>query len=516
MSNNDDKKDSKTGDRKSSGPTPVKRSRKRQASRPPTINVEAVHVEAEKAESKAAQSKPKPTKSDSTDKAKPDTAKQPQSKTEAKTAGVKPDSFGLKDISEHFGYRELALSAVTGAAVSIVLFTGIFGVSFFTSDNKDIESEIADLTRQVSTLKVLADNPPASQANKDAIKALRQQVEDLSNRPRDTQVEQVNEVIKSLKDSIAKLQKNPVDSAALTKLAARLNTLENKTTKALSSAEISIQRATQLEEAVKAAGETIRGSTDGTQGSIAAQNLRLAGIEAQVKRLSDTITNLEKKVSKNAKMAVIEKDLAQLKEGLSSIDRSLSSLDQKTSLRLSKLEQNNITEDISRLTALSFAIENLVRAVEAGGPFERELNTVTDALKQNEKLGELQDIAKTGIRSVASLQEDFKPVLRAILAAEDNDTAPGVVGSLVGTAKSLIRIRRVGEIEGDSREAIIARLEARVKAGDLAAALISAKKLKGASAKAAEGWVKVVEKRLMTIKLIKSIRNEVITNLGSN
>ena len=53
----------------------------------------------------------------------------------------------------------------------------------------------------------------------------------------------------------------------------------------------------------------------------------------------------------------------------------------------------------------------------------------------------------------------------------------------------------------------------RVNAGNMAAALAEAKKLKGASATAAASWVDLVEERVKTIEFINELRNEVISGL---
>ena len=59
-----------------------------------------------------------------------------------------------------------------------------------------------------------------------------------------------------------------------------------------------------------------------------------------------------------------------------------------------------------------------------------------------------------------------------------------------------MQIRKVGEVAGDSTEAIIARTEARLQAGDLAGTLREAGALKGDARKTAEPWMAKLTARL--------------------
>jgi len=502
MSNSDDKKGSKAGEQKSSTPKPLKRARKRQASRPPTIEGEAVRLEAETAEKTApgngnrenVRSKPVDNNSGKV---------KPQAENDKSKAG-----FAIfSDTPSQLSHRDLALSASIGAAVSIVLLAGVLGVQFFSSDQQELENRIAALSAEIFTLNDLVKNPPASQSNTKAISLLTQQVGELAKQPEAPLIMKISKQIKAIETSIAELPNPAVGATDLKNLSARLDALNLKAEKIKASAENANRRADIVEQAVKAADEAIKGSTDGIQGSTVAQNLRLANIQDRLKRLSET---LEKTTSGLAnKIETLDGLVTGANSALESSRAVASSLDE----RLIRLEQDDKSESTGRLATLSFALENLLQKVKSGEGFSKELNIVSVALPRNVQLEKLNDRAAAGVKSVAWLQREFTLVLRTVLAAEDTIAAPGVMAKLVGTAKSLIRIRRVGDVEGDSREAIIARLETRVKAGNMAAALGEAKKLKGASAKAAAGWVGLVEERVKTIEFINELRNEVISGL---
>jgi hypothetical protein len=532
MSKSDDKKDAKNADQKAPGTKPLKRNRKRQASRPPTINVEAVRVEAETGKEKSVKKNQK-----AKDKVTPEVKEQSKvsgsSKSGFDAAKPKSGKSAIKGGSGEFGYRALALSAATGAVASIVLLTVIFGLKSFSSDRKDVEQNIADLSGKINSLNTSVDNSRASQlTNTNTIKALNLQIESLTTRLQEGQFGKNADRIKTLEEALAKLKKPEINAAELKGLSDRVGVLAREIKAAKSAAEKSIRRATLVEKAIKEAVKTNEGLTNGTQGLSVAQTLRLTDMEAQVKRLSENLDRLNSQAAPNPRLPEFEKIVSGLQEGISSVESGIRMLDGrvaktnktmttsnaatlKQEQRISALEKVDRSTDIGRLTALSFALENLVRKIESGDVFKRELDIVTAAIPQSSPLEKLKKQASSGVSSIAQLQRRFILVLPTILTTEDAPAPTGVMGMFVASAKSLVRIRRVGEIEGEDREAIIARLEVRVKAGDLKAALVEAKKLKSTSAQAVKVWVEAVENRLETIELIKNIRNDVISNLGS-
>ncbi len=520
MSNSDNKKSGKAGGQKTSAPKPLKRVRKRQASRPPTIEGEAVRLEAKTAE-KTAHGNGAGEKV----KSEPVNKNSEKVKTHADSDKSKGGPGILENTPSQLSNRDLALSASIGAAVSIVLLAGVLGARFFSSDQQELENKIAALSAEIVTLNALVKNPPASQSNADAIDLLTRQVSELAKQSDAPLIMKISRQIKAIETSLAELPNPAVGVTELKTLSARLDALDAKAEEAKTSAENANRRADSVEQAVKAADEAIKGSTDGLQGLTIAQNLRLANLEDRLKRLSENLQRLKGNTFDSSRVAKLEKVTTDLSSKIKTQDELLATVNSalassKTAWstlekQLTRLEQKDKSDATGRLAALSFAMENLLQKVGSGENFVKELAIVSAALPKNTQLEKLKDQARTGVKSIAWLQREFASVLRAVLAAEDMAADPGLMAKLVGTAKSLIRVRRVGEVEGDSREAIIARLETRVNAGNMAAALREAQKLQGASAKAAAGWVGLVEERVKVIEFINDLRNEVISGLES-
>ncbi|HEX6980927.1 MAG TPA: mitofilin family membrane protein, partial [Alphaproteobacteria bacterium] len=67
---------------------------------------------------------------------------------------------------------------------------------------------------------------------------------------------------------------------------------------------------------------------------------------------------------------------------------------------------------------------------------------------------------------------------------------------LLDRLTSLVTIRRIGEVDGDTPEAVVARAERRLAADDLAGAVAELERLQGAPAAAAGSWLADARARL--------------------
>ena len=364
MSTSDDKAGGKAGEQKPSAPKPLKRARKRQASRPPTIEGEAVRLEAETAEKTA-------SGSGGQEKVKSKPVDKNSEKVKARADAGQPKSgFGIfKDTPSELSNRDLVLSASIGAAVSIVLLAGVLGVQFFSSDQQELENKIAALSAEITTLNAFVENSPASESNASAINVLTQQVSELAKQPEAALILKISKQIKAIETSIAELPNPAVGVAELKKLSARLDALDQKAEEAKISAENANRRAGSVEQAVKAADEAIKGATDGIQGSTVAQNLQLTNIEDRLKRLSENLASLKGKTPDSPRVARLEK----ITTDLGSKIETLEGLDE----RLTRLEQDDKSDSTGRLAALSFALENLLQKIKSGEGFQKELDIVS-------------------------------------------------------------------------------------------------------------------------------------------
>jgi uroporphyrinogen-III synthase len=137
-----------------------------------------------------------------------------------------------------------------------------------------------------------------------------------------------------------------------------------------------------------------------------------------------------------------------------------------------------------------------LRAAVRGGAYRVELDAVNQLIASSPwredaavraalaTLGRYQD---AGLPTLAQLRARLAAAAGAIAGAR---LAPGTwVDRLLDRAAQVVTIRKVGEIEGASAEARVARAERRLETGDVAAAVAELGGLSGGPAQAAAPWL---------------------------
>ncbi len=164
---------------------------------------------------------------------------------------------------------------------------------------------------------------------------------------------------------------------------------------------------------------------------------------------------------------------------------------------------DELTKDLSQRAdsqrdagALLLAVGQL-RAVAASGPFADELE-VARLLADRAPgpgaafaaaLDRLAPHAAAGATSPRLLRERFGAVARAVIHAEQAQGAEGWLDKAAAEIKQLITVRRVGpDVPGDGAEAVLARAETALAAGDVAGAVAALETL-GPLTEAAQPWL---------------------------
>lgn len=172
-------------------------------------------------------------------------------------------------------------------------------------------------------------------------------------------------------------------------------------------------------------------------------------------------------------------------------------------------EREKSREASANRILLSLELANLKRAIDRGAPFAEELARVRQMAPAELDFAPLEPVASTGLATAASLNETFRDTARAILDADQapTDGNGGIIDNLLSSARSVIRVRRTGEVEGDSSEAVVARMEVALKAGNLARVLAEAEKLEGSPREAAAAWLSQIKARLAVEQAIAAIED---------
>ncbi|MBL1406077.1 MAG: hypothetical protein COC17_05420 [Hyphomicrobiales bacterium] len=121
--------------------------------------------------------------------------------------------------------------------------------------------------------------------------------------------------------------------------------------------------------------------------------------------------------------------------------------------------------------AHSVTARSLKAALEHGGNFSSEVFAVQALLGNNETIELLKLIAENGVQTPKQLLAGFKAVEDKIFVLESKPAKDaGVLDKFLSSAKSLVKIRPKGVVEGESAGAIASRIRAAIDLGDLDAA----------------------------------------------
>ena len=127
--------------------------------------------------------------------------------------------------------------------------------------------------------------------------------------------------------------------------------------------------------------------------------------------------------------------------------------------RLAALEQSvaGLSDQVAKQAAqpkvaLAIAAAALKSAIERGGPFTAEVETFAAIAPESPELPALREIAAKGVASRADLVAEVDDAANAMIAASESvGEDAGFWERLLSSAESLIKVRPIGAIEGDTR-----------------------------------------------------------------
>ncbi len=179
--------------------------------------------------------------------------------------------------------------------------------------------------------------------------------------------------------------------------------------------------------------------------------------------------------------------------------------------RLASLERDQSGTDAKR-AALALALANLTRVAETGEPFLAEINAAAILTPGRVPLADLQSHARSGVKNRSTLIIEFDQVIDDVFRAEREVQAEAWWQKLWASIRGLVTIRRTGDLEGETTEAIIARTELRMEEGRLLAASQEMHKLTGPGAAAAAAWLTELDAKVQLDALVASLTNQVLAD----
>ncbi|ANP87512.1 hypothetical protein BA011_18475 [Rhizobium leguminosarum] len=244
------------------------------------------------------------------------------------------------------------------------------------------------------------------------------------------------------------------------------------------------KRVAALETAAKA--PAVAAPTD--SGNVEALNQKIAELTSQVDQLRSTLAQSSEQQTTNR--ADIAKRLEEAEKKL-----------------------NEPREDVAVARAIAAAA--LKAAIDRGGPFLAELDTFAGVAPDDPAVADLRAFAETGIPSRTELVGEVPDVATAIVEAVNQpDPNQSWSDRLMSSAKSLVTVRPVGNIEGESVEAIAARIEEKVKNGDLPGASAEWNSLPALGKQASAAFKQSLEARIRVEELVGGALSKAVSGTG--
>lgn len=217
----------------------------------------------------------------------------------------------------------------------------------------------------------------------------------------------------------------------------------------------------------------------------------------------------------NQKIADLTAQIDQLKTSLAQTTEQQASNGADITSRLAEAEKklNEPREDVAVARAIAAAA--LKAAIDRGGPFIAELDTFAGVAPDDPAATDLRGFAETGVPSRAELIRQVPDVANAIVESVNQpDPNQSWSDRLMSSAKSLVSVRPVGNVEGESVEAIAARMEDKVKNGDLPGAATEWNSLPTTAKQASAAFKQSLEARIRVEDLVGGALSKAISGTG--
>lgn len=242
---------------------------------------------------------------------------------------------------------------------------------------------------------------------------------------------------------------------------------------------------------------------------------RIAALEATAKNPPAVATDTPAVDALNQKIVDLTGQIDQLRGAVTQASEQKTSDSAEMEQRLAEAEKklNEPRQDVAVAKAIAAAA--LKAAIDRGGPFVAELDTFAGVSPDDPATTDLRNFAETGVPSRAELVRQVPDVATAIVdSVNQTDSNQSWSDRLMASAKSLVKVRPVGNVEGESVEAIAARMEDKVKNGDLQGAASEWANLPAQAKQASAAFKQSLEARIRVEDLVGSALSKAVSNAG--
>lgn len=237
-------------------------------------------------------------------------------------------------------------------------------------------------------------------------------------------------------------------------------------------------------------------------GDTSSLQARIAALESSAASGGGDVSN---------KLATLEATVSTLQSEKSAQDTANAELTRRLGEAETKI--NEPRDDIEVARAIASA--GLKAAIDRGGPFLSELDTLSRVTPDDPAVQSLRPFANTGVPSRAELTRNFPDVANVMLdSLNQADPNQGIVDRLAQSALSLVKVRPVGNIEGEGADAKIARIEDKLRNGDLKGAALEWDGLPEPAKATSTDFKKSLDARVEVEDLVNGTLTRAITSTG--
>ncbi|HUI18366.1 MAG TPA: uroporphyrinogen-III synthase [Alphaproteobacteria bacterium] len=217
-----------------------------------------------------------------------------------------------------------------------------------------------------------------------------------------------------------------------------------------------------------------------------------------------------------AELASLTKRVAELEHDNGALAEERKATEQR--LAALEAELKRIAAVDVRRAALVLAISQLREALARSQPYDKALAELTAFAAGDGELeaavAALKPTAATGVATVGELAERFDGAALAAARAAIVSRRPGWIGETLTRLQRLVVVRHTGALAGNGTDAVLARAEVELKAGQLAAATAVLDGLDGPAAEAMRPWLASAKARLAADAALAALSARATARLG--
>ena len=267
------------------------------------------------------------------------------------------------------------------------------------------------------------------------------------------------------------------------------------------------------EQSLASLGETITAAADQSSASgseIAGLSDAIAALRGDVEAASGEMsTAAAAREALGAEVVALQEADAALQARAEDLAGAIAAL----TTRLDDAETQLGANDPGR-TARALAIGRVSEALARGGDLGASLTTLQETLPEGQTLPDVLTVAaERGLATPAEIAAAFPQAVDAILDASRAGEDASIGARLLDNARSVIRVRPVGAVEGDTPEAIVSRIEAGLAGGDLAGAHAEWRSLPEPARTASADWGAMIGARLEAQAVLDARAAEILASL---